>query len=99
MGPAALLKKLGKKERHRTGYDEDTSLMHRATAAAQFVFTADPMPLLATATRLVLDGPEAVPPGEVRTEGDAEVCFLGFVAACLCVLACTPRLRSPECMC
>jgi hypothetical protein len=62
MGPAALLKKVGKKERHRSGYDAATTLMHRATAAAAFVFGADPMAVLASATRLVLDGPDSVPP-------------------------------------
>lgn len=62
MGPDALLKSIGKKQRHRTGYDAAVSLMHRASPAAAFILCDDPMPTLASHTALILDGTDSVPP-------------------------------------
>ena len=47
MGPDALLKKIGKKHRHRTGYEEGTSLLHRTVSVVSFIRCKDPMPVLA----------------------------------------------------
>jgi hypothetical protein len=62
MGPDALLKSIGKKQRHRTGYDAGISLMHRASPAADFVLCDDPMPTLASHTALIFDGSDSVSP-------------------------------------
>lgn len=61
MGPDALLKKIGKKQRHRTGYAADTSLMHTSTAAATFVLCEDHMATLASASQFALDGEDSLP--------------------------------------
>ena len=45
MGPDALLKKIGKKHRHRTGYETGTSLLHKTVSAVAFVRCQDPMPV------------------------------------------------------
>ena len=55
MGPDALLKSIGKKHRHRTGYDSGTSLLHKATSALAFIRCSDPMPTLATTTSILLE--------------------------------------------
>lgn len=55
MGPDALLKKIGKKHRHRTGYEEGTSLLHRTVSVVSFIRCKDPMPVLANTSSIVLD--------------------------------------------
>lgn len=88
MGPAALLRTLGKKTRHRSGYDDGATLLGKAVPALEFVMAKDPMPLLAAATALEFGAAEAgggVPGGEtegVEAEGvEAKGERAGVVAA------------------
>lgn len=60
MGPDALLKKIGKKHRHRTGYETGTSLLHKTVSAVAFVRCQDPMPILANTSSIVLDPSKVV---------------------------------------
>jgi hypothetical protein len=55
MGPDALLKKIGKKHRHRTGYETGTSLLHKTVSAVEFIRCKDPMPILASTSSIILD--------------------------------------------
>ena len=61
MGPAALLKKIGKKDRQRAGYADGASTFHRAAAAADWVMCSDPMPQLALCSTLELTGAGSTP--------------------------------------
>jgi Domain of unknown function (DUF3381) len=69
MGPDALLKTIGKKHRHRTGYDAGTSLVHKTVTAVEFVRCNDPMPTLGTTSAILLEKGEAC---ATATRGDAE---------------------------
>jgi hypothetical protein len=71
MGPDALLKKIGKKHRHRDGYETNTSIMHSSTSAADFILTSDPMSLLANTSLFILEGPESVP--KTADQGQCEI--------------------------
>ena len=74
MGPAALLRTIGKKTRHRSGYDDDASLLGKQTTAVEFVMAKDPMPLLATCTSMIVDSVHrGVHNGEGGTEGGSEL--------------------------
>jgi hypothetical protein len=70
MGPDALLKKVGKKQRHRDGYETNTSIMHHTASAADFVLTSEPMPLLANTSVFVLDGTESIPQTSAQDRDD-----------------------------
>lgn len=48
MGPDALLKQKIKQKRHREGYEEGLSTMHKPLAAAAFVVADNPVELLAS---------------------------------------------------
>eukprot|EP00892_Ulva_mutabilis_P005880 jgi/Ulvmu1/3664/UM017_0078.1 len=63
MGPDALLKSIGKKHRHRSGYEAGASMIASTVTAAQFVRSADPMPTLGSVRAILLQPPD---------EGDAD---------------------------
>ena len=50
-GPDALLKDKIKQKRHREGYEEGVSVMHRPTSAASFVAAERPVEALGRFTR------------------------------------------------
>lgn len=58
MGPDALLKSIGKKQRHRTGYEAGASMLAKTVTAAHFVRCADPMPTLGSVTAILLQPPD-----------------------------------------
>lgn len=70
MGPDALLKKIGKKHRHRTGYETGTSLLHKTVSAVSFIRCQDPMPILANTSSIILD-PSKLESSKEKAEDDA----------------------------
>lgn len=71
MGPDALLNKIGKKHRHRTGYETGTSLLHKTVSAVSFIRCKDPMPILANTSSIVLD-PSKVEASKDKKDGAQE---------------------------
>lgn len=72
MGPDALLKSIGKKQRHRTGYEAGASMIARTVTAAEFVRSADPMPTLASVRAILMQVPDAEASDGEAAEGEGE---------------------------
>lgn len=58
MGPDALLKSIGKKHRHRMGYEAGVSMLAKTVTAVAFVRCADPMPTLGSVTAILMKPPD-----------------------------------------
>ncbi|KAF5833809.1 FtsJ-like methyltransferase-domain-containing protein [Dunaliella salina] len=64
MGPEALLRQKIKQHRHRSGYEDGLSTMHKVVPALGFLAASAPVEMLGQVTQIALDGPgswEAVP--------------------------------------
>ena len=72
MGPDALLKSIGKKHRHRTGYAEGVSMIARTVTAVEFVRSSDPMPMLGSVTAIHLKPPAGGADGGEEEAADGE---------------------------
>ena len=59
LGPDALLKSKVKQLRHREGYEDGLSTTHKGLAALAFVRADNPIEVLGSCTRLVLEGDAA----------------------------------------
>lgn len=72
MGPDALLKSIGKKHRHRSGYEAGVSMLAKTVSALEFVRSADPMPTLGSVTSILLTPPVADAAADEEDGGESD---------------------------
>lgn len=72
MGPDALLKSIGKKQRHRMGYEAGVSMLAKTVTAVDFVRCADPMPTLGSVTAILMKPPDAAAAAGEGSGGEEE---------------------------
>ncbi|KAK9867523.1 hypothetical protein WJX84_009032 [Apatococcus fuscideae] len=65
-GPDALLRTKMMKKRHREGYEEGVSVMHKPTSVAAFLAAKDPVSMLGQFSRFELEGAASEPGAEVE---------------------------------
>ncbi|CAL8471869.1 g11411 [Coccomyxa elongata] len=78
LGPDALLRQKVKQKRFREGYEDGLSTMHKATTAAAFIASEEPVEMLGNYSRFELEGSNSEAPVEGVEDPVAMAVFVRF---------------------